>query len=67
MGRDGPTYVHCRPHCATTPMIDTVRLALGRPARQQTHVECRNCGTGLAKGDAQCPACGSGEVARYEL
>lgn len=48
-------------------MLDTVRLALGRPARQQTHVECRNCGSALAGGDAQCPACGSTEVARYEL
>lgn len=48
-------------------MLDTVRLALGRPARQQTHVECRNCGAALAGGDAECSACGSTEVARYEL
>lgn len=48
-------------------MLDTVRIALGRPARRQTHYECRHCGTALADGEGECPACESTEVARYEL
>lgn len=48
-------------------MLDTVRLALGRPARQQTHFECRNCGTALNRGAGECPSCESTEIVRYEL
>lgn len=48
-------------------MLDTVRIALGRPARRGTHYECRNCGTALPRTDTECPDCGSTEVAVYEL
>lgn len=48
-------------------MLDTVRLALGRSARQQTHFECRNCGTALPHDNGECPACQSTEIASYEL
>lgn len=48
-------------------MLDTVRLALGRPSRSGTFYECRHCGTSLARPDDDCPACDSSEVASYEL
>lgn len=48
-------------------MLDTVRLAFGRFARPNKHYECRNCGTGLPREASQCSACGSSEVAIYEL
>lgn len=48
-------------------MFDTVRLAFGRPSRQQTHYECRHCGTALSRSVARCPACESDEIAVYEL
>lgn len=48
-------------------MLDTVRIALGRPARQKLHFECRHCGTALRHRERECPACESTEIARYEL
>ncbi len=48
-------------------MLDTVRIALGRPARRGTHHECRHCGTTVARNEAECPACESTEFATYEL
>lgn len=48
-------------------MLDTVRIALGRSARRATLYECRNCGTAVPPGEDECPACGSTEVARYDL
>jgi len=48
-------------------MLDTVRLALGRPTSRQTFHECRHCGTSLPSAHAACPSCDSTEVATYEL
>ncbi|MFB6354233.1 MAG: hypothetical protein ABEJ92_09120 [Halobacteriales archaeon] len=48
-------------------MLETVRLALGRPGPSHTLYECRNCGTTVAAEDDDCPACGSDEVAAYDL
>lgn len=48
-------------------MLDTVRHALGRPSSTATLYECRDCGTVVPRDDAECPACGSSEVAAYEL
>lgn len=48
-------------------MLETVRLALDRIARSPKHYECRRCGTGLQRSNAECPACESSEVASYEL
>lgn len=48
-------------------MLETVRIALGRPARRSKHYECRNCGTALPRGEDECPDCESSEIARFEL
>ena len=48
-------------------MLDTVRVALGRPRRGQTVRECRHCGTSLRRRAAECPACESTEIAIYRL
>lgn len=48
-------------------MLDTVRAALGRLARPDTFDECRNCGTAVPPDEDACPACGSTDVATYEL
>ncbi|MDX1748247.1 MAG: hypothetical protein R3324_20110 [Halobacteriales archaeon] len=48
-------------------MLETVRLAFGRPARRGIHYECRDCGTALDGAKATCPACESTEVAVFEL
>ncbi|MDS0221144.1 hypothetical protein NDI54_07275 [Haloarcula sp. S1AR25-5A] len=46
-------------------MIKRLRQVVG--TRQRSHLECRRCGTTLETGGATCPACGSGDIAQYEL
>jgi rubrerythrin len=42
--------------------------ALVRPGRREgQYFECRNCGTGVDGDECVCPACGSGEIAGYEI
>lgn len=48
-------------------MLDTVRIALGRPSQHQTIHECRRCGTEVGPRTGSCPSCGSADVATYDL
>jgi rubrerythrin len=41
--------------------------ALVRPDRERQYFECRNCGTRVDGDECACPACGSGEIAGYEV
>lgn len=46
-------------------MIGRLREVLDARPRSRTLYECRHCGTAVDDVDAACPACGSGEIARY--
>lgn len=35
--------------------------------RDQVVCECRRCGTTVKRGTDRCPACGTAEIARYEI
>ncbi len=48
-------------------MLETVRIALGRPARPSKHYECRQCGTAVGEAEADCPSCDSSDVAVFDL
>lgn len=42
--------------------------AFVRPDRREgQYFECRNCGTRIEDGERVCPACGSKEIAGYEI
>ncbi|NLV06969.1 zinc-ribbon domain-containing protein [Haloarcula rubripromontorii] len=46
-------------------MMERLRRVVG--TRQQSHLECRRCGTTLETDATTCPVCGSGDIARYDL
>jgi rRNA maturation endonuclease Nob1 len=46
---------------------DELRLFLSPLFSPETVVECKHCGTTLDHDTASCSACGSQEIARYEL
>jgi anaerobic ribonucleoside-triphosphate reductase len=46
-------------------MLGTLKRAVGRTTNDFR--ECRRCGTTLDRPAARCPACGSRDVARYEI
>ncbi|TKX47618.1 hypothetical protein EXE49_17080 [Halorubrum sp. ASP121] len=46
-------------------MMERLRRVVG--TRQQSHLECRRCGTTLETDATTCQVCGSGDIARYDL
>jgi len=46
-------------------MIERLRRVVG--TRQRSHLECRRCGTTIETDGTTCPACGSGNIAQYDL
>jgi len=46
-------------------MMERLRRVVG--TRQQSHLECRRCGTTLETDGTACPACGSSDIARYDF
>ena len=48
-------------------MLDSLRLVLGQGSGAGTFQECRRCGTTVDPEAADCPACGSEEIAQYDL
>ncbi|MBV0901193.1 hypothetical protein [Haloarcula salina] len=46
-------------------MIERLRQAVA--SRQQSHRECRRCGTTVESSAATCPVCDSGDIVQYEL
>lgn len=55
----------CR-HEAITMILQHVKAFVGSPGPTTVH-ECRHCGTSVEPEAGECPQCGSGEVATYEL
>lgn len=48
-----------------TSMIERLRQAV--TSQQQTHLECRHCGTTIESCESSCPACGSSDIAQYDF
>ena len=46
-------------------MMERLRQVVG--TRQQSHLECRRCGTTLETDETACPACGSSDIAQYDF
>jgi len=46
-------------------MIERLRRVVG--TRQQSHLECRRCGTTIETDATTCPACDSGNIVQYDL
>lgn len=47
-------------------ILQHVKAFVGSPGPTTVH-ECRHCGTSVEPEAGECPQCGSGEVATYEL
>lgn len=48
-------------------MLKGVKRMLDPGSRPGEFCECRHCGTTVERPAAGCPACGSDEIARYEI
>lgn len=48
-------------------IIQTLKHVTDRTRPRQSFFECRHCGTTVDGPDDTCPACGSDEIACYQL
>lgn len=48
-------------------MIESLKRVFDRGPRPHEFCECRDCGTAVDSPTGTCPACGSREIARYDI